>query len=110
MRIVGAFAFAMGIILAAWAWLGAPVAIPQPPIAGPPKLDCVSYAPFRDTQSPLEPATRIDSAQIDDDMARLSRTTECVRTYSTRNGLDRARNRYHADERSFRTSEARLRA
>ena len=76
-------------IVATWWWLGAPVAMPASPVASGEKLYCVSYAPFRGAQSPLDPTTRIDPAQIDDDMARLSRITDCVRTYSTRNGLDR---------------------
>src|SRR5262249_56528049 len=76
-------------IVAAWWWLGVAVPMPASPLAPGEKLYCVSYAPFRGTQSPLDPATRIDPSQIDDDMARLSRITDCVRTYSTRNGLDR---------------------
>jgi len=76
-------------IVAAWWWLGAPVPMPEAPVAAGEKLYCISYAPFRGAQSPLDPATRIEPSQIDDDMARLSRITDCVRTYSTRNGLDR---------------------
>src|SRR5215471_5243508 len=88
MRIVGAFAVAVGIILAAWVWLGAPVAIPQPPIAGAPKLDCISYAPFRGDQTPFGPDVPIDPRQIDADLAQLKEITDCVRTYSVDHGLD----------------------
>src|SRR2546430_8670885 len=54
------------------------------PISGAPlapgeKLYCVSYTPFRGRQSPLEPATLIDPRQIEDDMVRLRRLTDCVR-------------------------------
>jgi exo-beta-1,3-glucanase (GH17 family) len=48
----------------------------------------VSYAPFRGLQTPLDPATMIPAAQIDDDLARLSEITDCVRTYSVDFGLD----------------------
>jgi glucan 1,3-beta-glucosidase len=89
MRIVGAFAVALGTILAAWAWLGAPVAIPPPPIAGPPKLDCVSYTPFRGDQTPFGPDVPIDPRQIDADLAQLKEITGCVRTYAVDHGVDR---------------------
>ena len=46
------------------------------------KLYCLSYAPFRGEQSPLDPAMHIPAQQIDDDMARLAKITDCVRTYS----------------------------
>jgi glucan 1,3-beta-glucosidase len=83
------FLMVAAAIVAAWWWLGAPVRMPPAPLAAGEKLYCVSYAPFRGGQSPLDPTTQIDPRQIEDDMARLSRMTECVRTYSTRNGLDR---------------------
>ena len=63
--------------------------MPPSPLAAGEKLYCVSYSPFRGKQSPLDPGIQIDPRQIEDDIARLSRLTECVRTYSTRNGLDR---------------------
>src|SRR5262245_22496521 len=75
-------------IIAAWWWLGAAVPMPASPLAAGERLYCVSYTPFRGQQSPLEPLTQIDAWQIEDDLARLSRITDCVRTYSTRNGLD----------------------
>jgi glucan 1,3-beta-glucosidase len=62
--------------------------MPPSPLAAGEKLHCVSYAPFRGQQSPLDPATRIEAWQIEEDMARLRPLTDCVRTYSTRNGLD----------------------
>src|SRR5688572_2310281 len=85
-----ATSFALSAILIgmAWLWLGAPVAMPPSPLGAGEKLYCVSYAPFRGRQSPLVPWTRIEPAQIEDDLARLSRLTDCVRTYSTEHGLD----------------------
>ncbi len=83
------FALVTAAIVGAWWWLGAAHPMSPAPVAPGEKLYCVSYAPFRGRQSPLEPATQIDPRQIEDDMVRLRRLTDCVRTYSTRNGLDR---------------------
>ena len=43
------------------------------------KLYCVSYTPFRGTQTPLDPSTMIPAAQIEDDLTRLSTVTDCVK-------------------------------
>jgi exo-beta-1,3-glucanase (GH17 family) len=85
---IGLFVMAAIAIVGGWAWLGAAVPMPPSPLGPAEKLYCVSYAPFRGAQSPLDPATRVSVEQIDDDLARLSRSTDCVRTYSTGNGLD----------------------
>src|SRR5215470_13232145 len=82
------FAVAATIIGAAWWWLGAPASIPVAPLAAREKLPCVSYAPFRGDQTPLDLSTRISPAQIEDDLARLAPLTQCVRTYSVNLGLD----------------------
>lgn len=82
------FAAVAVVIAAAWHWLGRPVAMPPPPLAPGEKLHCVSYAPFRGDQSPLDPRLRIGAAQIDEDLARLATFTDCVRTYSVSHGLD----------------------
>jgi exo-beta-1,3-glucanase (GH17 family) len=86
---VGLFILVAAAIVTVWWRLGAPVPMPPSPLGEGEKLHCVSYAPFRGQQSPLDPAIRIDSRQIEDDLGRLRRLTGCVRTYSTRNGLDR---------------------
>ncbi len=82
------FAPVAALIGAGWGWLGAPVGMPPSPLGMNEKLYCLSYAPFRDGQTPLNITTRISAAQIDDDLARLARVTGCVRTYSTDLGLD----------------------
>ena len=82
------FALAVTIVVAAWWWLGAPVSIPVAPLAAGEKLPCVSYAPFRGDQTPLDLSTRIPAWQIEDDLAQLAAVTECVRTYSVNLGLD----------------------
>ncbi len=58
------------------------------PIDPSAKLQCVSYAPFRGDQTPLEPTTHIDAQQIEQDLKQLVQITDCVRTYSIENGLD----------------------
>jgi exo-beta-1,3-glucanase (GH17 family) len=89
MGIAGAlFAVAAAAIVAAWAWLGASVEMPPSPLASGEKLYCVSYAPFRGTQSPLGPEVPVDPRQIDEDLAQLKNVTDCVRTYSVDYGLD----------------------
>jgi glucan 1,3-beta-glucosidase len=83
------FAIAAATILALWVWLGAPVDMPQALRGGSDKLDCVSYTPFRGSQSPFGPDVPIDPRQIDQDFAQLKAITDCVRTYSVDHGLDR---------------------
>ena len=82
------FAAVAALIVGFWAWLGARVAMPPSPIGAGEKLYCVSYAPFRGAQNPLEASTYINAQQIDDDLARLARVTNCIRTYSVEHGLD----------------------
>ncbi len=63
--------------------------MPPSPLDPGEKLYCVSYAPFRGQQSPLDLSTHIEVAQIEQDLAQLSKVTDCVRTYSVDFGLDR---------------------
>ena len=58
------FALSAALIIAAWAWLGAPVGMPANITGAGGKLHCVSYAPFRRGQSPLIATTRIEPFQI----------------------------------------------
>jgi len=81
-------AFVVMAIAGVWVWLGSPVLMPYPQLGQAAKLYCVSYTPFRGLQTPLDPATMIPAAQIDDDLARLSEITDCIRTYSVDFGLD----------------------
>jgi glucan 1,3-beta-glucosidase len=81
-------ALALLAIGAGWSWIGAPVAMPEPPLGPREKLHCVSYAPFRGAQTPLDPKTRIERWQIEDDLSRLKTATDCVRTYAVEHGLD----------------------
>ncbi|HEU4661641.1 MAG TPA: beta-(1-6) glucans synthase [Pseudolabrys sp.] len=87
-RALSFFLISVAVIVASWAWLGAPLRLPQSPLAVSDKLYCVSYAPFRPNQTPFDPATRISARQIEEDFAQLSKLTDCVRTYSVELGLD----------------------
>jgi exo-beta-1,3-glucanase (GH17 family) len=82
------FAIAAAAIVTAWAWLGATVQMPPSPLAPGEKLYCVSYTPFRGSQSPLGPDVPVDPRQIDEDLAQLKQITDCIRTYSVDHGLD----------------------
>jgi exo-beta-1,3-glucanase (GH17 family) len=75
-------------IAAVWWWLATPVTLARAPIDPDAKLQCVSYAPFRDSQTPLSPTTHIAPEQIEQDLAQLAKISDCVRTYSIENGLD----------------------
>jgi exo-beta-1,3-glucanase (GH17 family) len=78
----------LGSIAALWWWLATPISLAHAPIDPNAKLQCVSYAPFRDDQSPLSSSTYISAGQISEDLAQLAKVTDCVRTYSIENGLD----------------------
>ena len=77
------------MIAAVWWWLATPITLPRAPIDPNAKLLCVSYAPFRDSQTPLVPTTHIAPEQIAEDLAQLAKVSDCVRTYSIENGLDK---------------------
>jgi exo-beta-1,3-glucanase (GH17 family) len=52
------------------------------------RLECVSYAPFRqDGQTPLDRTAVIAPDAIDQDMALLAKRFNCVRIYSVSQGL-----------------------
>ncbi len=78
----------LSAIAAAWWWLATPINLARAPIDPNAKLLCVSYAPFRDAQTPLVPTTHIAPEQIAEDLAQLVKISDCVRTYSIENGLD----------------------
>ena len=78
----------LSAIAAAWWWLATPINLARAPIDPAAKLLCVSYAPFRGDQTPLVATTHIPAEQIAEDLAQLAKISDCVRTYSTDNGLD----------------------
>ncbi|MCU0766727.1 MAG: beta (1-6) glucans synthase [Gammaproteobacteria bacterium] len=71
--------------LAFWAWLGRPIPLPDAPGG---KFECLSYTPYRGSQTPFDKAFVVPKSQIEDDLAHLADTTRCVRTYSAMQGLD----------------------
>src|SRR5690349_2310878 len=71
-----------------WWWLATPITLARAPIDPAVKLQCVSYAPFRGAQTPLDPSTYVPAAQIEQDLTQLAKISDCVRTYSIENGLD----------------------
>jgi exo-beta-1,3-glucanase (GH17 family) len=77
------------VITAVWWWLATPVTLIHAPIGPDAKLDCVSYAPFRNQQTPWNSTIVISEAQIAEDLVELARVSRCVRTYSIENGLDK---------------------
>ena len=79
----------LGIIVAVWWWLATPVALTRAPIDDVAKLECVSYAPFRNDQTPHDPTLIVRPEQIAEDLAELAKVSKCIRTYSIDNGLDK---------------------
>src|SRR5215472_6400861 len=77
----------ISLIGTVWFWLATPVA--PTPINSATKVDCVSYAPFRDHQSPWNSQIIVSPEQIAADLDQLAKITGCIRTYSVENGLDK---------------------
>lgn len=78
----------LGAIAAVWWWLATPITLARAPIDPNDKLQCVSYAPFRGEQTPLNEWTHIEADQLEQDLRQLKQISDCVRTYSIENGLD----------------------
>src|SRR3981189_1048812 len=78
----------LSAIAAVWWWLATPIKLARAPIDPSAKLLCVSYAPFREEQTPLQLTTQVAPEQIAQDLAQLAKISDCVRTYSIENGLD----------------------
>lgn len=79
----------LSVIAVVWWWLATPVRLAHAPIDPATKLDCVSYAPFRGDQTPLNPHLIVSPQQIEEDLLDLAKISHCVRTYSVDNGLDK---------------------
>jgi exo-beta-1,3-glucanase (GH17 family) len=75
-------------IVAGCAWRGQSEQMPAAPLSPTDRVFCISYAPFRGSESPFGPDVPVDPRQIDEDLAALSQITDCVRTYSIDHGLD----------------------
>jgi exo-beta-1,3-glucanase (GH17 family) len=77
------------IIASVWWWLAKPATLTHALNDTAEKLECVSYAPFRDGQTPLNPEVVVSAEQIREDLVEVARISRCVRTYSVDNGLDK---------------------
>lgn len=77
----------LGAIAAAWWWLATPINLARAPIDPSAKLQCISYSPFRNTQT-SSTATPVSREQIAEDFVGLAKITDCVRTYADDLGLD----------------------
>lgn len=82
--LIVAFAITSLAAYGGWGLHGRPQAMPDVPDG---KLRCVSYAPYRDGQSPFMEGLVIPPSQIEEDLAMLSKRFDCVRTYSVHQGL-----------------------
>jgi exo-beta-1,3-glucanase (GH17 family) len=69
--------------------LATPVTLARAPIDPAAKLECVSYAPFRGSQTPLNSELIVSPEHIQEDLVELAKVTQCVRTYSVDNGLEK---------------------
>ena len=86
---LAAFVLGSAFAFAAWQFEGRPQDIAPAPAGGlvDGKFACLSYAPYRDGQTPFNEAFVVPPSQIDEDLAILAKHTACVRTYSTNQGL-----------------------
>lgn len=77
------------ILIGAWVFKqNQGVALAEPALQNG-KLQCVSYSPYYGKdQTPLIQTTRISQEQIDADLEKLAKITDCVRTYSVSQGMD----------------------
>jgi glucan 1,3-beta-glucosidase len=89
LRTLSLFALVAGAIALAWFGLGRPIPLPPSPLAAGDKLTCISYAPFHGDQAPFTSWLHIPDRQIAGDLARLSQSASCVRTYSARSAQGR---------------------
>ena len=87
--LVTAFACGSALAFAVWQFEGQQQDIAPAPAGGlvDGKFACLSYAPYRDGQTPFNESFVVPPSQIDEDLAILANHTACVRTYSTNQGL-----------------------
>lgn len=78
------YIFVFIAIICFWYQVGHAHFVQEPALAPDHKLQCVSYAPFENDQSPFDFADglTISSSRIETDLAILSKRFNCIRTYS----------------------------
>jgi len=84
--ILPAFLPALLALVLFWLYDGRPQDVTEAPLSAG-KLNCASYAPFRDGQSPFNLDAIIPRWQIEEDLKALSSSFGCVRTYTTNQGI-----------------------
>jgi glucan 1,3-beta-glucosidase len=87
--LIAAFVCGSALAFAVWQFEGRLQDIAPAPAGGlvDGKFACLSYAPYRDGQTPFNESFVVPPSQIDEDLAILANHTACVRTYSTNQGL-----------------------
>lgn len=83
-QILAALFLAVAVDLLFWYMPNRPVPLDPPPGG---KLASVSFAPYRDGQSPLT-AVYPTPAQIEEDLVTVSAQAKSIRTYTSREGLE----------------------
>jgi glucan 1,3-beta-glucosidase len=86
-KLAGLFVLTAVAVAAAWWWLGRPLPAPEA-ASDPGRIQCMSYTPFRDGETPLDKTTHAAADRIEADLVKLAPLTGCIRTYATDNGLD----------------------
>ncbi len=82
---LGLYVLSLVVVTAIWWGLGRPE--PMPTLGGEASgLPCLSYAPFRGTESPLVGDIQIEPARIAADLRQLATRTRCIRTYGVNHG------------------------
>lgn len=81
-------------LLAYWLWMAWPRTLVEPgqavASAGGIRLECLSYAPFRRPgESPFNAGAHVSVERLRLDLKLISAVSQCVRTYSVDQGLDR---------------------
>lgn len=84
--VVAVLAVCAVAVLGTWMRLGTPIDVPPSSVD---RISCVSYAPFRDGETPFIEGLVVPEERIEEDLRILSGLTDCVRTYSTTHGIDR---------------------
>ena len=82
---LAALAVVTALAFAGWWLAGRPVALVDVPGG---KFQCVSYAPYRDGETPFDPEFVLPPARIEADLKALRPEVDCVRIYATDQGLD----------------------
>jgi exo-beta-1,3-glucanase (GH17 family) len=84
------FCLVLLVLIGAWFWQkNQPVELVDAVLPADGKVQCVSYAPYYGKdQTPFKVGTVISKSQIEVDLKRIAKQSNCVRIYSVGQGLD----------------------